>query len=139
MPLLSIVLQRSNAGKHSVNLFGSIQKQRIVLISYGIKIGDGDAPAFKYLIKLPFLTNYDINSNAVIHGTIPLFNDIYSDSFGVGFAGQFTYRDCNFHFNLSRNLNESFADFEIYTEDGVIYTETYVITLNFSYGLEELI
>jgi hypothetical protein len=142
MPLLSIVLQRSNSGKHPVNLFGSIQKQRIILESYSIKVGDGADAKYKYNVKLPFLTNYDINTNSVIQGTIPLFNESFydlSENPSVIVLSQFTYRQCNYHFNLSRHLNESFSDFEIYDEDGSIYTEHYVITLNFTYGLEELI
>lgn len=144
MPLLSIVLQRSNSGKHQVKLFGTIQKQRIILNSYSIKVGDTAIPKYKYNVKLPFLTNYDINTNAVIEGTIPLFNKVFYEASKTTDAlrnilGQFTYRECDYHFNLSRTLPENFTDFEIYDEDGDVYTEHYVITLNFTYGLEELI
>lgn len=140
MPLLSIVLQRSNAGKHPVSLFGTVQKQRLILSSYSIKYADNVSPtAFKFLVKLPFLTNYDVNSNAVIQGAFPLYVGILGDSDGVASLSQFTYRECNYIFNLSRNLNENFSDYAIYTEDGIEIIDHYVITLNFIYGIEELI
>jgi hypothetical protein len=140
MPLLSIVLQRSNAGKHPVSLFGTVQKQRIILTSYSIKYADNVSPTgFKFLVKLPFLTNYDVNSNAVIQGAIPIYMDILADSNGVANFSQFTYKECNYIFNLSRNLNDNFSDYTLYTEDGIEILDHYVITLNFTYGLEELI
>ena len=42
-------------------------------------------------------------------------------------------------FNLRKTLQESFSDFEVYNHLGNVINDDYEITLNFTYGLEELI
>lgn len=140
MPLLSIVLKKVSGVKSNVELFGSIAKQPLILNSYFIDL-EGEANT-KLLVKLPFLNNYDANTNASIGGTIPLFLDVsyvYDGSDTVEVVSSRTYKECNYEFNIARNIQESFNDFEVYGSSGFIITSDYEITLNFTYRRPELI
>jgi hypothetical protein len=80
-----------------------------------------------------------VNTNTKVSGVFPLFRNSFLDSTNTEIYAVHSYNECNYMFNLSKHLNESFSDFEMYDIDGDIIIDTYTITLNFTYGLEELI
>lgn len=165
MPLLTIELQKNGASnKSNVSLFGSIAKQPLILTSYFIEFpiyaNDGatindkalntritpnntqkeSEKTLKIILKLPFLNNYDSNTNSVVSGTIPLFLDTCILDANVITICNGTYRQCDYDFNIARNIPESFNDFEIYNAYGYVYPiNDYKITLNFTYRRPELI
>lgn len=134
MPLLVLqLIYDSTAGKSNILLNGAVPKQPIELVHYGIKLSSGDANLDFLHVKLPFLNNFDVNTNFPVSNAFPLFHDatrIQTDT------------ECSYQFNPSQNINESISsqDWEVYAEDGSVYTtKDYTITLVFNYRRQELV
>ena len=134
MPLLVLQLVYASAtGKANIVLNGSVPKQPLELVHYGIKLSSGDSNLDFLHIKLPFLNNFDVNTNFSVSNAFPLFHDstlLQSD------------RKCSYLFNPSQNIQESISsqDYEVYSEDGSVYTtKDYTITLVFNYRRQELV
>ena len=161
MTLLTIVLKKTSSGKETVNLFGSIAKQPIILTGYYLNCETEQPYLF---LKLPFLNNYDCNTNSVVSGTVPIFprnylddkttngmfiNNINQTTGAVSYTIQSqnstvesykntSYREVNYEFNIARNIPESFSDFELYASDGNAI-DVYTLILTFTYRRPELI
>lgn len=161
MPLLTMILIKNNLGKQPCEIFGSVAKQPIILTSYHLQC-ESLQPVF--FLRLPFINNYDSNTNSVIKASIPIipsFNDIdraiggpiatsvnqstgvitYTTSvqnFEISEGPFCTYRDVNFEFNISRNIPLSFTDYELYASDGTPI-QYYQLLLTFTYRRPELI
>ena len=134
MPLLVLQLVYASAtGKSNIVLNGSVPKQPLELVHYGIKLASGDANLDYLHVKLPFLNNFDVNTNFEVSNAFPLFHNstrVQSD------------RKCSYLFNPSQNIQESISsqDWEVYAEDGSVYTtKDYTITLVFNYRRQELV
>jgi hypothetical protein len=161
MPLLTIVLNKTGTGKIPVELFGSVAKQPIILTSYYLYC-ESTQPYF--FLKLPFLNNYDSNTNSVIRGSIPIFASANSfdriisgptlsnvnQSTGTTTYSQQsqtfedliipfgTYREVSCEFNIARNIPNTFSDYELYAFDGTPI-DIYQLILTFTYRRPELI
>ena len=134
MPLLVLQLVYASAtGKSNIVLNGSVPKQPLELVHYGIKLASGDANLDYLHVKLPFLNNFDVNTNFEVSNAFPLYHDssrVQSDT------------KCSYLFNPSQNIQESISsqDWEVYGEDGSVYTtKEYTITLVFNYRRQELV
>ena len=161
MPLLTIILKKDLTGKEQVNLFGSISKQPIIMTSYFLKCQTQQPYLF---LKLPFLNNFDCNTNSLISGTIPIFTknsltdksvnkpvitNINQTTGAVSYTTQVEviessdstdtiYKEVNYEFNIARNIPESFIDYELYASDGNPI-DIYTLILTFTYRRPELI
>ncbi len=133
MPLLSIQLVYNNTTnvRSPVVLTGSLPKQPISLRHYQVKLASQDGTVDGLYVSLPFLNNYDVNTNFTVSNAIPLFHEPSKAS---------SHTFCDLEFNPARNIDEVFSDWQVYDEDGEIYTtKSYVITLLFNYRRPELI
>lgn len=145
MPLLSLVLTNTtrnsstgllddatNNTPYQIELFGAIAKQPIVLTSYFIEFSEELPDPKKFALRLPFLNDFDCNTNNNIKASIPIFCD----------AGRATYRECDYEFNIARNISQNMSDMQLYfssTDTPVNMALGYEITLNFTYRRPELI
>ena len=136
MPILVLQLSYNSTTnvKDTIVINGSIPKQPLELVHYGIKLSPtGDANLDYLHIKLPFLNDFDVNTNYTISNAFPIFHDstrIQSDT------------ECSYLFNPSQNIQQNISsqDWEVYAEDGSVYvTKDYTITLVFNYRRQDLV
>jgi len=135
MPLLVLQLAYNSTTnvKDNIVLNGSVPKQPLELVHYGIKLSGGDTNLDYLHVKLPFLNNFDVNTNFSVSNAFPIFNNSSSLQ---------TDKRCSYLFNPSQNIQESISaqDWEVYAEDGSVYTtKDYTITLVFCYRRQELV
>lgn len=134
MPILVLQLSYASAtGKDNIVINGSIPKQPLELVHYGIKLASGDANLDYLHIKLPFLNDFDVNTNYTVSNAFPIFHNaerLQSDT------------ECSYLFNPSQNIQQNISsqDWEVYAEDGSVYTtKDYTITLVFNYRRQDLV
>ena len=134
MPILCLQLKQDASGiKEAVQLSGSVPKQPLTLVHYSINLASQDTSADAFFVQLPFLNNFDVNSNFDVTHSIPLFMKP-SDSQGTHDV------QCNYEFNPARNIDEVFSNWYVYDESGNIYTnKAFTITLVFNYRRAELV
>ena len=134
MPLLVLQLAYASAtGKANIVLNGSVPKQPLELVHYGIKLSAADGNVDYLHVKLPFLNNFDVNTNFEVSNAFPIFHSSSSIQSNT---------KCSYLFNPSQNIQESISaqDYEVYAEDGSVYTtRDYTITLVFCYRRQELV
>lgn len=134
MPILALILEYTTAnGKVDINLNGSIPKQPLELVHYQIQLPSAQSALDRMHIKLPFLNDFDVNTNYSQSNAFPIFNRN---------TQQNTNRQCCFLFNPSQNIQQSISsnDWEVYGDDGTVYTSSdYTITLVFNYRRQELV
>ena len=133
---------------HTVVLAGSIPKQPICLESYTVHLTAAQSNLRSLWVKLPFLNMFDVNTNfpqsnafpLAVHGSQSITSTTSNESPAVVTSGSSSENHlCNYNFNLSRSVPESF-EFVIYDQDGNIYnTQDYTIDLVFSYRRQDLI
>ena len=130
MPLLSLYLKYNNSERSKVVLSGAIPKQPLRLVHYNIALAAADNNVDTLLVQLPFLNNFDVNSNFDVNDSIPIFNNPDSRQ---------TSSIMDLEFNPARNIDEV-MDWKVYKDDGTQYTsQNYTITLLFSYRRSDLI
>lgn len=143
MPLLSLILTNTtrnattgylNDGSVTpspIQLYGSVPKQPIILTSYFIEFSE-EVEQKKYTVKLPFLGDFDCNTNNLVPASFPIFSGV----------GRTVYRECDYEFNLARPINQNTNDYNIYfssTDTPLRALIGYEITLNFTYRRPELV
>lgn len=130
MPLLVLNLKYDSLTKirTPIELQHAIPKQPIRLVHYAISTTSPvDEPTL--LVQLPFLNNFDINSNFDASDSIPLFIDPeFTIAAGI----------MDLEFNPARSIDET-MEWKVYKSDGTLYeSQDFQITLLFTYRRSDL-
>lgn len=130
MPLLSLYLKYDGDENQKIILNGAIPKQPLRLVHYNIALSTEDQNLDLLLVQLPFLNNFDINSNFEANDAIPIFNNPNSRQ---------TSSMMDIEFNPAKNIDE-IIKWRVFKEDGSEYnSQIYTITLLFNYRRSDLI
>ena len=135
MPILVLQLEydKTSNVKSNIVINGSIPKQPLELVHYCIKLSGGDTSLDYLPVKLPFLNDFDVNTNFSVSNAFPIFNDSTRVQYDT---------ECSYLFNPSQNINQNISsqDWEVYAEDGTVYeNKDYTITLVFNYRRQDLV
>jgi len=133
MPLLILQLSYDSSSglKAPIVLNGSVPKQPMNLVHYQIDLDSADSALKTLWVKLPFLNNFDVNTNYEVSNAFPVFNDPTSS---VSSA------KVEYEWNPAKNIDESINGWNIYDQDGNEYTtKSYTVTLVLTYRRAELL
>ena len=159
MPLLQLQLKKTNVGgvitNTPINLPGGVVKQPLVLKYFSVNtynvvdnvIGvsielDLAINTSCLLVDLPFLNNYDVNSNSPITNSIFIPTN-YNTQENSGITQHSGPMDILF--NPAKNIDSIISNWEIYTQHGLKLDETIsddtavIVTLMFEYRRPDLI
>ena len=132
MPVLALLLEQDSSGnKTDIVLNGSIPKQPLVLSMYQIQLPSAVSSLDRLHVKLPFLNDFDVNTNYEVSNAFPIFNRN---------TQQNTIRKCHYEFNPSQNIQQSISgnDWGLFQDDGSVYSNEVTVTLVFNYRRQEL-
>lgn len=132
MPLLALRFKFDSATKtrYPIELQHAIPKQPLRLVHYSLHLAAVDANLKTLLFQVPFLNNFDVNSNFDANDSTPVFND-------PGYEHSSNIMDVEF--NPSRSIDEV-MDWKVYDQDGDPYeSQDFECVLLFSYRRSDLI
>ena len=133
MPVLALLLVQDSSGvKSNISLNGSIPKQPLVLSMYQIQLPSAVSSLDRLHVKLPFLNDFDVNTNFEVSNAFPIFNRN---------TQQNTIRECHYEFNPSQNIQQTISsnDWGLFSDDGSVYTGGITVSLVFNYRRQELV
>ena len=129
MPLLALRFVYKNNIREPIELQHGTPKQPLRLVHYTVKLNAVDNNLSCIQIQVPWLNNFDVNSNMSPGDSIPV---------PVDPELEFTKGPIDVEFNISKSIDEVF-DWKAYDQDGVLYeSQDFEVLLHFNYRRADL-